>query len=560
MNSEFDSVAPSELLPPRSDSAELMERLIRQAKTLYSLPTVAAEVLHLTSNPQIDVRALKECIALDPALTVKLLRVVNSSLFGLSREVGDLNQAIALLGIKPLKLLVLGFSLPDNLFSEVAHDQLAWYWQTALTRAVAARELSEQIWQIPGDDAFLAGLLQDIGVLVLLGELREPYARFLGRAITERFDVHRLQVESLGFDHTELSATLLEHWNMPQLLVQSIGEPRIFRRLQRVQGAHGKVAQILHLAELLSQLVGQNRLSVLPELLEAGLIYCEMDKDQLNDLVTGLQPKVDQLAEVLSLELPTGADYCQALLAAHAQMALLTEEIVQPPKSNTPYTETLADAQELRDSVQKFLQTPATSNQSSLIRGDADVPPRGSKRSEDVPETSAQAKPTITHRLINQLTLTVGQCRANRQGASIILLMAQGPENQGKAGQPTDFHRVIEQSLDIVCRRLDYEKYYIETCAPGCRLLVLSGCHRSEAVAISHTLLGQLQKLAGSLLSENRKDLSPQDCWNFSVGVASVGIPPKKFQASSLLDTAQRCLEAAQRTPGGSVKSLEIYY
>ena len=69
------------------------------------------KVLELTDDPRLDTRTLKECIENDPALTGKLLRVVNSSLFGLSREVSDLNQALALLGTKPLKLLVLGFSL-----------------------------------------------------------------------------------------------------------------------------------------------------------------------------------------------------------------------------------------------------------------------------------------------------------------------------------------------------------------------------------------------------------------------------------------------------------------
>ena len=131
-----------------TDTTAISE-LVRRARSLYSLPAVAAEVLQLTSNPQVDTRALKECIEADPALTAKILRVVNSSLFGLSREVCDLNQALALLGTKPLKLLVLGFSLPDNLFAEVAREQLDWYWSTTLTRAVAAREISEQLFRSP---------------------------------------------------------------------------------------------------------------------------------------------------------------------------------------------------------------------------------------------------------------------------------------------------------------------------------------------------------------------------------------------------------------------------
>jgi HD-like signal output (HDOD) protein len=159
-----------------TSEAATIERIVSRAGALYSLPAVAVEVLRLTEQEKVNVRALKECIERDPALTVKILRVVNSSVFGLPREVSDLNQALALLGIKPLKLLALGFSLPESLFVQAAREQLDWYWKSALVRAVAAREISEQLFKKPGDDAFLAGLLEDLGVLVLLGELGRPYA------------------------------------------------------------------------------------------------------------------------------------------------------------------------------------------------------------------------------------------------------------------------------------------------------------------------------------------------------------------------------------------------
>ena len=103
--------------PPVVDHGVNLDEIVRRARGLYSLPAVAMEVLQLTSTETVDTRALKQCVENDPALTARLLRVVNSSLFGLSSQVSDLNQALALLGIKPLKLLVLGFSLPDRLLS-----------------------------------------------------------------------------------------------------------------------------------------------------------------------------------------------------------------------------------------------------------------------------------------------------------------------------------------------------------------------------------------------------------------------------------------------------------
>ena len=170
----------------------------------------------------------------DPALACKLLRVVNSSLYGLHRPVADLNQAIGLLGIKPLKLLVLGFNLPDSLFAEVAARELEWYWTNTLTRAVAARMLGEQLWHDAGDEAFIAGLLQDIGILVLLRELGEPYARFLTGVIDEKCHLAVLEQDTLGFDHLQLTAALLAKWQLPQRLVNAIEVPKRTSRLDRV--------------------------------------------------------------------------------------------------------------------------------------------------------------------------------------------------------------------------------------------------------------------------------------------------------------------------------------
>ncbi len=127
-----------------TETESVLDQLSVRSAQLYSLPGVAMQVLQLTRDPHVDTRALKECIENDPAIASRVLRVVNSSLFGLSREVSDLGQAIPMLGIKPLKLLVLGFSLPSGLFLDVESKTLMWYWKHTLTKAVAGRVLSQR--------------------------------------------------------------------------------------------------------------------------------------------------------------------------------------------------------------------------------------------------------------------------------------------------------------------------------------------------------------------------------------------------------------------------------
>ena len=205
-----------------TDSPSPLERLVSKAGQLYSLPAAAMEVLELTNNPTVDVPALKQCIENDPALTIKVLRVVNSSLFGLSREVSDLGQALSLLGTKPLKLLVLGFSLPEKLFQGVGAEILERYWRNTLTKAVAAREITTILRVHSGDEAFIAGLLQDLGILLLIQEVGEPYLQFLQKVYDRGSDLAMLESGLLGFDHTELTSRLLRHWGLPDMLVEAV--------------------------------------------------------------------------------------------------------------------------------------------------------------------------------------------------------------------------------------------------------------------------------------------------------------------------------------------------
>jgi HD-like signal output (HDOD) protein len=407
-----------------NEVAPQLEEIASRAVTLYSRPTVAMELMRLADQPSIGASALKDCVAQDPALTCKVLRVVNSSLYGLNRPVADLNQAIGLIGIKPLKLLVLGFNLPDSLFAEVAARELEWYWTNTLTRAVAARLIAEQLWRQSGDEAFIAGLLQDIGILVLLRELGEPYAKFLTGVIEEKCHLASLEQDTLGFDHNQLSAALLSRWQLPERLVEAIAAPKKIARLSRMSSPEGDLPQILHLAEMLMQLVGQRRLCVLSDLLEAGKLYRGMTKSKLAMLVEGLQPQVDQLAESLSLELSEDRDYMQMLVDAHGQMASIGEQIAgesaAAAKDDHAYNELLAHTNDLSDAMKQFLK-PGDAPEKEGKRWSGQHAAHNDDKfvREALADQFAECKDNSA--LVRKLKSAASRCRERRQELSLLL-------------------------------------------------------------------------------------------------------------------------------------------
>ena len=131
-------------------------------------------------------------------------------------------------------------------------------------------------------------------------------------------------------------------------------------RLAHSISADADFARILHLADLLAQLVGQRRFNVLPELLEAGGAYRDLTKGRLGVLVETLQPQVEQLAGVLSVELSGDENYIEMLTKAHERMSSLSEEFAgqfrQHRSEDEVYTELLNEAQELTMAMKAFLE------------------------------------------------------------------------------------------------------------------------------------------------------------------------------------------------------------
>lgn len=578
------------------DASKTLDRLSAQAGRLYSLPAVAMKVLELTNNPRVDARALKECIENDPALTAKILRVVNSSVFGLSRSVSDLNQALALLGTKPLKLLVLGFSLPPSLSAGVSGDVLGRYWRHALTKAVAARALSETLYRAAGDDAFIAGLLQDIGILLLVQQLGEPYLKLMEKVDAAGGDLRHFERESMGFDHTELSARLLAQWGLPDNLVEAVGsraEPSadVPGSDPGARAAIGdpsrRLVDILGWAECIARLLADQRREALGRLLELGESHKDWSPRQLESLVATLQEKVEQLADVLSLQLPAGMEYRDLLAEAQQQLADVAadaaSDLLRARARQSGDEESLKnEVDQLSRTVEEMLSRseppaqarPAGSAPSPNVASQAaDAPARqraaepraatpslfgqpgamhGAERPSSPPARAAKsgAAPMVDpSALLHRLQIAVEACRQSRRGLSLLLAEVDHPDRSPSGGGEGSSATAVDR-LRAAVQSLGYRLVLCQPFGDAGVAVILPGCDRMQAVELGWQLVDAMKRSARTVEGSQV---------GVSVGVAAVAIPPRNFPPSDLLDGAQRCLYASRASGGGVVKSIETY-
>lgn len=538
-------------------NGSVLQQFVERASSCYSLPAVAMEVLELTGHANTDLIALRECVERDPALTAKLLRVVNSSVFGLSRGVTDLTEALALLGVKPLKLLVLGFSLPKGLYTGIEAETLERFWRFTLLKAVAARELSKTFWNMPGDEAFTAGLLQEIGILVLAKELGDSYVNFLASVQERDEDLVQLETETLGFDHMILSARLLDHWKLPSRIVQAVATPLDIEHIKLLDESTASLPQSLHLATLLASVMVNDRGDLMPELLDAATRYRDIGVEQIDELLDRLQEQVRVMADMFSVRIEQRETFHELISRAHQQMSEAATEVLPEMMGGRQTPSMGAEQRKLHDDLAQYAQCFLDLSQGSLPRSPGESIERVATEREIAPcghtsRTHANvAREDAPHSdLAGRVTAALSVCRTRHQELSVILLEIDNYESLVLVHGAAQMRRVSLRMKQAVQSLADTPCECV--IASGARVaVVLPGCERQQAVSLIRSFNRAVPRW---LREQGELDIVV----SFSAGVAALAVPSRSAQPQDLIDSADRCLFAAKRAGGNVVKSIDV--
>lgn len=192
---------------------------ILSCESLPSLPATAVQVLELSQDPDCTVNELSETIRFDQGLAAKILKTVNSSFFGLRSKCGTIDKALVVLGLRELRNLALGFSLVPAIQAAYtdAFDPVD-YWRRGIYSAVAAKFIAQRVAKDVADEAFLGGLLQDIGIVAMLQALGKPYEDVLATTATDHRRLAAAELRAFDMQHPEVGALLARKWQLPDEL------------------------------------------------------------------------------------------------------------------------------------------------------------------------------------------------------------------------------------------------------------------------------------------------------------------------------------------------------
>jgi diguanylate cyclase (GGDEF)-like protein len=233
-------------------------KLLGSADQLPGAPGVALRVVELNQREDVDISALVEVLGQDPVLAAKLLRTANSGMFGLPREVASVRQAVMVLGLRTVNLLALSFSaVAVSTGSSPESFDYRGYWTQCMATALGARKIAER--RLPGlkDEAFLAGMLADIGRLLLAERFPERYAPICERLAESSEPVEEIEQRTLGATHMQVGRALLESWHLPELVCLAVAAHHDSGSLRSSAGENAwRLAQVVELASAIGELFG----------------------------------------------------------------------------------------------------------------------------------------------------------------------------------------------------------------------------------------------------------------------------------------------------------------
>jgi HD-like signal output (HDOD) protein len=220
------------------DPKALVAKAIGKVSSIATLPEVTVQIIKTVEDPRSSAAQLHKIIAHDPALVTRILKVVNSSFYGLPGQIGSIERAIVLLGLNAVKNIAVAASLGE-LFRGTklcegftARD----LWTHCISVAATSRHLAREMKLPIADEAFLAGMIHDVGILVSLQTWPQQLQQACEKAKTSGGNFCEIEREIVGVDHQMLGAALSEQWKFPrscQLVAGHHHEPATLSDINR---------------------------------------------------------------------------------------------------------------------------------------------------------------------------------------------------------------------------------------------------------------------------------------------------------------------------------------
>lgn len=235
------------------------QSLVARARTVSSLPSVFLRLQQVVNDARSSNRDIANVISEDPGLAARLLRTANSAFYGYPSKIDTISRAVTVIGGKQLRDIALATSVID-MFKGLPQNLIDMdsFWRHSLACAVAARILATYMRASNVEHFFVAGLLHDIGRLIMYTEIPGQCSQLFEEHAEEKSLLYRIEKRALGFDHADVGGALLEAWKLPPAISRAVATHHRPGSAMSVPEI-GTTATLIHVADIMAHAAGLGR-------------------------------------------------------------------------------------------------------------------------------------------------------------------------------------------------------------------------------------------------------------------------------------------------------------
>ena len=273
-----------------------IDQVVKRVRDLPSLPSIVLDLIASFEREDVDATTLAEKMSRDQALAAKTLRLANSSFYGLPAKVRTVRQAIVVLGFDSARSLAVAGSVIETFSgSTFRRVDVAGFWRHSIAAALCAKNLARHAG-LDQDYAFIAGLLHDIGRLVLASSFPDEYAQAVDYCEREDMAMNEAELRVLGVDHQRIGELLAEAWKFPPVIRRAIGQHHA-----PDMDELGDVPGVVHAANAMVQALdlGGGQHVAVPRLLDATWDSLQLTPEQLRAVCRETEAQFEEACRLL---------------------------------------------------------------------------------------------------------------------------------------------------------------------------------------------------------------------------------------------------------------------
>jgi len=302
--------------------------LIKRLKDGYSLPAlspVAMRLVELASDESSSTQDLVSLIEKDPSLSVRLLQMANSAFFSSAHQVKTLQQAIIRVGFNRLRIMALSISLRDTFpLGKVGALDYEKFWRMSLYRALISKSLAEYLKKTNPDEAFIAGLIMEIGLLIFFDLFLKDKEESLDIDSGSLTDLLQWELKKYGIDHRQVGEAALTFWNFPEDIIACQQSPESIMKSPDLP----EIVRICELARALSR-------GMFLETRDFHYIYSQaeellkIDQATMSEILISTFTQVEDIANSLNIEVNREKDLLLLMEKANQALSRISARISQ---------------------------------------------------------------------------------------------------------------------------------------------------------------------------------------------------------------------------------------